>query len=53
MTALVERCALCKHPITDDMSVLVDLEGTLTLVCFICDERAVEAANVGDPDDDC
>ena len=48
----MNRCPWCKGEMSEDMSVLVDLEGTLTLVCLTCDERAVEAANVGDPDDD-
>jgi len=36
---------------TDDMSVLVDLEGTLTLVCEVCYERGEEAANTGEEPD--
>lgn len=50
MIAVGDRCPFCKGPMTDDMSVLVDLEGTLTLVCSVCYDRAEEAANVGEPD---
>jgi hypothetical protein len=32
--------------------VNVELDGTLLLVCDTCYERAEEAANVGEPDDD-
>lgn len=46
------RCPFCKGPMTDDMSVLVDLEGTLTLVCDTCYERGEEAANTEEPDAD-
>ena len=48
----MNRCPYCHREMSEDMSILVDLEGTLTLVCFVCMERGEEAANVGDPDDD-
>ena len=51
MTTLT-LCPFCNSPMSEDMSVLVDLAGDLTLVCDECNARAEEAANVGDPDDD-
>jgi hypothetical protein len=35
---------------SDDMSVMVELDGTLLLVCDVCWERGEEAAKTGDPD---
>lgn len=41
-----DRCPFCKQ--TRELTVLVDLQGTLTLVCEVCYDRGEEAANVGD-----
>jgi hypothetical protein len=46
------RCGACKGECSDELGVLVDLDGTLLLVCDTCYERAEEAANVGEPDAD-
>ena len=44
------RCPFCKDEMSEEMTVMVDLEGTLTLVCDKCYDRGEEAANVGDDD---
>jgi hypothetical protein len=42
------RCPFCKGDISDDMSVMVELDGTLQLICETCYERGEEAAEAPD-----
>lgn len=48
---IATACPFCHKPMDEDMAVMVDLEGTLTLVCFTCDERATEAATYGEDEE--
>jgi hypothetical protein len=42
------RCGACKGECNDELGVMVELDGTLVLVCDLCFSRAEEAAEAPD-----
>ena len=45
-------CPFCHRSLPDEMSVLVNLDGSLTVVCWNCYERGDEAARTADEPDE-
>lgn len=42
------ECAICHKRVPDDMSLMVDTERGLIVVCYICDERRDEGIEEDD-----
>jgi ribosome-binding protein aMBF1 (putative translation factor) len=42
------RCPFCKGECSDELGVMVELDGTLLLICETCYERGEEAAEAPD-----
>ena len=43
-------CDLCGRHLPDDMTLMVDMDGRLTVVCFVCDEKADPGLDEDDDD---
>lgn len=48
MTVALETCAICGRVLPEDMSLMVDTERGLLVVCFICEERRDEGMDDAD-----
>ena len=46
----LETCTICGRELPDDMSLMVDTERGLIVVCYICEERRDEGMDDDDND---